>query len=284
MAARSNSPVQRRLFTKVVERLAKIGYNDDLLHKAYTFEDIFADDNPERRVDAAAFGQTPTGYDSACIAVVIGNGKTGPDLIRDYRALGAPLAIEVRESGVELWRVGADPSPQDRLGVIAPDHIDAALQEHEASWKPGRIFRAKNVGAVEAPSTDFIDLGLIPALEQHVRAKLDFLLRSTLHAAQTDFRRRHRRNPDWGLLCRLLFRLVYAKVMCDRGELHESACVGPPDAATLLTAVAVTYGDHTPILDDPPTWTIVTDSLWRGVSFKEPLRRSAGLHLGEHAG
>src|ERR1017187_5686058 len=104
------STQQETLFDGVLRNLRQLGYRDELLKTEYTFVDWFEPNNPERVVPAAAFGQTPQSYDSACFAVVLSNGKCGLPLIGQCRALGAPYAFEVREDVVVNWLIGRDPS------------------------------------------------------------------------------------------------------------------------------------------------------------------------------
>src|SRR4051812_42568984 len=101
------SPTQERLFEAVVSQLESIGYRGDLLQRSYKFDDWFLPEAPEREAAVAAFGQTPSAYDSACFAVVPTNGKAGADLVNEYRALGAPRAFEVRQDRVIHWRVSS---------------------------------------------------------------------------------------------------------------------------------------------------------------------------------
>jgi hypothetical protein len=262
------STSQEKLFTDVIRQLRDLGYADDLLKTDYEFPDYFSPQTPSRVVAAAAFAQSPLGYDSACVAVLIGNGTAGSDLIREYRALAAPLAFEVRHRDVAIWKVRPDPSPGDLRQTITTGQIEAVFREHGAWWKPESIFPSKNIGAARPHQLDFIDLGLIPALEVHVRAKLDPLLRSVLDAAARDFAIRYGHNPDEDKLYQLLFRAVYGKVMRDRGELRKDLCINIPSANILLQEVGRTYGDDAPILNDPTTQQLVVDKLWEGVSFK----------------
>ncbi len=88
---------QKRLFTRVVSEVGAIGYEPEYLVSDYAFTDLFVQGTPERRVPVAVFGRKPCSYNSACLAVIVSNGKSGADLVTDFRALGAPIALEVGE-------------------------------------------------------------------------------------------------------------------------------------------------------------------------------------------
>src|SRR5205807_2649540 len=104
-------------------------------------------------------------------------------------------------------------------------------------WRPESILRAKNIGPVEPLQRDFIDLGLIPALERQISVKLDPLLRGILFSAIDDFYARTRTTPDPDELFRLLFRALAGKVMHDRERPGFTNFSGAPDADALLRAV-----------------------------------------------
>jgi hypothetical protein len=262
-----STPEQERLFEVVLAELARIGYQDGLLQRSYRFQDWFLPGNPERDADAAAFGEIPATYDSACFAVLVSNGKSGSELIRDYRSLGAPLALEVRPDRVLCWRVSSNPNAKPKPLIIRADEVGSAFRQNEALWRPESVLRAKNIGPVEPQQRDFIDLGLIPALEQHIRYKLDPLLRSILFGATVEYRERNGADPNPDELFRLLFRAIAGKVMHDRGVRRFDSVGGAPDADAILNAVATHYDDRQPVLRDPETRQTVISRLWKSFSF-----------------
>ncbi len=268
MVPRFRSPEQESLFGVVLKHLGSIGYNKGLLRTEYRFGDFFSEGVPEREVGAAAFGQTPTGYDSACFAIAIANGKSGAELIREYRALGAPCAFEVREREVAFWRVGAETTAADCLQTVAPDRLDRLFRENAEWWKPERLFSAKNIGAESPHQLDFIDLGLIPALEKHVRERLDPLLEGVLGEASEDYAARAQGPLDPSQLYRLVFRALYGKVLWDRGLLKAPEPGEVPASGALLDYVAEHFGDDRPVLSDPQTQQLVVGRLWKGVNCK----------------
>lgn len=255
---------QGDLFEAVISELSKLGYQGDLLQYDYRFADWFSQ-NEERSVPAAAFAQTPLGYDSACFAVVISNGESGASLINQYRALGAPRAFEVRPDRVIHWRVSAQTAPTDEQLVIAPEEIGAVFREHRELWRPRSVHRAKNIAAIEPRQPDFIDARLIPALEQHVRAKLDPLLRDILHVAQQEYLNQVGHAPDHDKLYRLVFRALAGKIMHDRG-LPQFAFANRPDPEDILGKVERHYNDGQPIVRNRPTQRVVVEKLWDSIS------------------
>ncbi len=217
------SSFQKRLFNEVVSGLKDIGYRGELLQHGYHCEDWFAartgGSSKVETADAAAFGRKPLGHDNACFAVIVSGDLSGPALVSRQRSLGAPLAFEVTPEQVLLWPVRANGMSGVRPIAIPPERLGTAFSTHADDWSPAAVLRAKNI--VPSPTRerqlDFIDIGLMPALEEHVREKLDPLLRSTFFAAMATYRNRKDSQPEPGKLFRLVFRVLAGKVLTDRG-------------------------------------------------------------------
>jgi hypothetical protein len=270
MAKSTASPEQQKSLKRVLAELKGIGYEGELLQRPYAFGDWFSEGTPERTVEAAAFARTPIGYDSACFAVVVSNGDGGVELIRKCRALGAPRVLEIGTAGqVFHWRVGTEPTAGDMQLAIPQKNIRAVFQENRKDWSPHDVLRLKNIGPVGPRQRDFIDLGLIPAIEQNVREKIDPLLRETLYAAKVEFERRHQSEPDASGLFQLVFRALTGKVMRDRRVTGFTNGDDVPDADEFLNRVAGHYKEPGQLSAfDKNVRRIVLEKLWAGVNLK----------------
>lgn len=268
MSRGDNNSTKTELFSELLAALNDVGYSDDLLQRDYRFRNYFDPHVGTSSVPAAAFGQTPTGYDSACFAVVIANHKSGIELIHDCRALGAPRAFEVRSDRVVHWRVSLNPTPSDEFETILPANLATHFRQHRQQWQPGRVLRAKDVAAPGPRQTDFVDAGLIPALEEHVKAKLGPLLKSILHDATRIYTEAHGDDPDHNQLVRLVFRALTWKVMYDRDVRGFDLTPAPPNAKIALKKIAEHYHDSEPILTDAAVQQTVIDRLWHEFGFE----------------
>jgi type I restriction-modification system DNA methylase subunit len=267
--SRGISSRQETLFEATLEQLKNLGYRGDLLQRCYSFGDWFAPETPLREAPAAAFGRTPAAYDSACFALLLSNGKSGKDLIVDYRALGAPLAFEVREDCVIQWKVGRSRETTEECLRIFPDMLDRIFRKNESSWHAQAVLRAKNIGFDLGPrQIDFIDLGLIPALESQIREKLDRLLREVVQEALRDQRETAGAPPDLQLLFRLIFRTLAAKVLHDRRVSGFTELPDPVNSHLALKRVAEYYNDPHPLFQNKSTQTLVADKLWSQADFQ----------------
>jgi hypothetical protein len=282
------------VFNAVLRGLGRLGYRDELLHRNYSFTDWFASEPEAPTVPAAAFGRSPEDYDSACIAVLF-NGRTQE--VSRCRALGAPFAIVVQDDGIVPWRIGRDDrTTQPTSGRIASAAMERFFRTIETKWSPGAVLRAKNIGKPVGPAgLDWVDTGLIPALEAEVSTKLDRMLRRALQDGRSSHRRSAGHQPDDESLFRLVFRLLAAKVFKDRrvlGFLQLDALSDPREALRKVCDYYKEPQNHTADLD---TQHAVAAALWTGFGFQnlsvdvlaliaentlvdEDLRRLYGIH------
>lgn len=292
---------QERLFLRVVSGLESLGYRGELLSRSYFFADWFLPETPEKQVPVAAFGRTPQAYDSACFAVLLANGKSGSDLIHECRALGAPLAFEVRNNVVVLWKVGRDHNTIAERRRILPNEVERVFKEQKEEWSSRNVLRLKNIGFQSGlHQLDFIDLGLIPALEHEISEKLHALLGEVITQATVAYKKRTSQVPDEHQLFRLVFRFLAAKVLHDRGLAPFRTFSDFSDVRRVLAAVNHYYGEQRPILSDVETQTIVATNLWNRVDFRnlsvealayiyentlvdKAARREMGIHSTPHS-
>jgi hypothetical protein len=258
---------QDNVFNAVLRGLGRLKYRAELLRRNYAFTDWFATDPEAQTVSAAAFGRSPEDYDSACIAVVL-NGRTR-EVFR-CRALGAPFAIEVHEDGIVPWRIGRDDlTTQPTSGQVPAAAMGGFFRAVETKWSPSAVLRAKNIGKPVGPAElDWVDTGLIPALEAEISTKLDRMLRRALRDGRSaDLRRADQRTGDEALF-RLVFRLLAAKVFKDRrvrGFLQLDAVSDPGEA---LRKVCDWYKEPQNHTADPDTQHAVAAVLWTGFGFQ----------------
>ena len=293
------SDQHRGLFDAVVSELSSLGYTSDLVIRDYEFTDWFQADGAQRSAPLAAFGQLPPSYQTACIGIVISNGRHGVPLVSDYRALGASVVFEVREDAVATWRVGKEMTSSDERCLIHPQDIANTFARYSREWSAESILRGKNIGQGLSGERqlDFFDMGLIPALEGQIREKLHRMLNEALTKALRIY------GKDWDSLSleeaqgtfRLAFRFLAAKVLHDRGLGEFATLSASSDPGDVLSRVESYYGQSEPVLSDRAMWDAVFSVLWSGLSFQnlsvevlayvyehtlvtKPLRKKLGIH------
>ena len=263
------NPEQKRLFTRVVSEIGAIGYQPEYLLRDYSFKDWFVQGTPERCVPLAAFGRKPFSYDSACLAVVVSNGKSGRGLVTDVRALGAPIAFEVGQDRISVWKVGRDVASTEKRDEVAQKDIGVLFGKYKQELDAEEILRAKNIPFELGPrQLDFFDLGLIPALESHIRKKLDRLIPDTLSESRSVYEKKTGRVPDTGKLFRLVFQVLAGKVLHDRKELNFDSMSGVSDREKLLKMVGEIYREQQlSIIEDRGTQELVFSKIWSEFDF-----------------
>jgi len=223
--------------------MAKVGYRADAIVTDYVFSDILSAGADSRSVALAAFSHTPPSYRSAAIAAEETRGRDAAAIVGEYRSLGAPLLFMIDDDAlvVTAWQVRAEGAPS----LIFRKHLadlPALFAAHRNEWAPLAIHRAKSIGQFDRSyQLDFVDIGLLPAIEGEIQVKLGRLLEVTL--AET---LRARRSPtgetivDDRSMFRITFRLLAAKVLNDRG--HELASQWrPDDIDSVLDAISRYY-------------------------------------------
>lgn len=126
------------------------------------------------------------------------------------------MIFEIGSTTVGRWKVTRSGDPE-LIESIRHDEIEKAFTVHKEDWNPDRVLRAKAIITDPLPrQLDFIDLGLMPALEGMVHKKLDRLLQDTLSSVIKAYKRYNNSEPAADYLFRLVFRLIAAKVFRDR--------------------------------------------------------------------
>lgn len=199
----------------------QIGYRDELLLSQYRFADYWDSSYPVREILLAGFAQQPPSYRSAGFGVFIS--VNGNEHMSDYIALGAPqvLVIDPAGSEVRLWKLLGNDGPQ-LTERIKPEELLNTIRSRREEWGPEGVLRAKSIGPyAREEQLDIYDFGLLPVLEQEVHRKLDSLFNdamTTTVAALLGDRETELSIADYRGLFRLMFRLVAAKLLADRGH------------------------------------------------------------------
>ena len=200
------------------EEFANIGYI--AIARDYVFSDIFSATAPNRTVPVAAFTHTPHSYRNAALAVIEGNQRPAIEVVSEYRALGAPLLFVVEGNEVVVWQIRSGATPRE----ITRSHVNqlsVLFSKYREAWSPLSIQRAKSIGQFDPRyQLDFVDLGLMPAIEGEIHSKLDRLLNRAL-AQAIDPQSKRPPLVNERILFRAVFRFLAAKILQDR--LHPLA-------------------------------------------------------------
>jgi SAM-dependent methyltransferase len=250
---------------QVVAGLRSIGYNGALLEENYKFPDWFSH-GEEWSVAAAAFGQTPVSYDSACIGVVQPNGLREQSLINRCRALGAPIMLEVDATEIREWNVSRKENGHGLVESYRVDKVADMLETRAADWRPQHLLRLKNIGSYQWNQQLGLFSGLLPELEDHIQETLDPLLRETLSQVRQSYLDSTGREPNASQIFELIFWTLTAKVFYDRQVNGFAKLSGNPD--DILKAVAKHYREPVPRLLTQEARQIAADRIWEEFDFR----------------
>lgn len=133
----------------VAEGLRSIGYGDELLLNDYAYSDLpviaTSAKSVVRRVQLAAFAQSPPSMRNACFGVTTVP-DDGAEHIEPLRVLGAPaiFALCPRVDYVQMWRIPASGVPTQHQRIDIADVTDT-FRRKAAEWNPQTVLRAKRI-------------------------------------------------------------------------------------------------------------------------------------------
>lgn len=236
--------------------LIRIGYRSETVVRDYEFADVFSARGELRSVSLAAFTQTPESERSAAFSVIVPEGDVETE-VAAHRALGAPLIFSIDATEVGVWRVSGDDRPEllERVGL---DALPELFKRNAERWSPDSVRQL-----------DFVDLGLLPAIEREIHSKLDRLLKEVIGLL---IPRGNVRREEAAF--RTTFRLLAAKVLQDRRHpLAEDW--DKSDVTSVLAVIEEFYSlpqmpsgrDHLPIRDLKNAWSVLTNAIsFRNIS------------------
>lgn len=218
----------------IKKELVGIGYRAEALVPDYKFADVLSEGGNLRCVNLAAFTHTPESYRSAAFGVVVSKGDAEKEVFA-HRALGAPLFFSIDATDVGLWQVRGHVRPE-LLKRVGLDSLPDLFRRYAKDWSPASVHRAKSLGQThEEYQLDFVDIGLLPAIEREVHSKLDRLLEEVigLLIPIADVKREE-------AAFRTTFRLLAAKVLQDR-EHQIADSWDKSDVASVLAVIEERY-------------------------------------------
>ncbi|ODS33162.1 MAG: N-6 DNA Methylase [Candidatus Scalindua rubra] len=229
-----------KIISKIENAFIEIGYRRNLIQKDYKYADLFSTGEPVRSIQRAVFGQEPFDYRSACFGVQLVDPKHSTfTIVNNLRALGAPQIFIINNNKTELWAITeGQPILQGKYNTY---HLHNVIIQNEQDWQPQSIMRAKSGFAKPGPrQLDFVDIGLLPALEHEAAEKIDYLLRDILNYIEDEFKQR-RLHFDAFAVFRIVFSLLAAKLLKDR-NISNSRNIDFSLPQTALKAVQNHYG------------------------------------------
>jgi hypothetical protein len=187
--------------------LKECGYRSDLLKVDFGYGD-------NQVAPIVAFAQQPADSRSACVAVL--SGGAAPRLaVEACKPLGAPVVFVCYEDSLQWWKQGSQRA--EHLQTVQSNDVKAFFQENHNQFSPDAIYRAKTWGRFQtAYQLSFVDLGLMPIVEEQVGTTLSGLIERTVAGIKQRLGWREISSEQGQWLLQSAFWLLSAKILRDK--------------------------------------------------------------------
>ena len=163
---------------------------------------------------------------TACLTVAAKNNSiSGPDQVKRYREIGAPLVFLHSEDCLEFWKQSREPQ---YLETVPKRGIASFFKSHIEDFDPKAICRAK---VNPDRQLRFVDLGLMPFIEETIGKELCRIITLDTNMLEGG-------DPGNALL---VFRLVAAKILRDR-HVRGFCNLDFGDAGKVIESISKHYG------------------------------------------
>jgi hypothetical protein len=147
--------------------LRECGYRPDLLRADFSFGD-------NQSAPLVAFAQQPADSRSACVAVLAE--PPSPWLaVEACKPLGTPIVFVCYQNSLQWWKQGSHSA--EHLQSVQASEVQSFFRTYQDQFSPEAVYRAKTWGRFQAEyQLSFVDLGLMPVVEQQVGNALGELI------------------------------------------------------------------------------------------------------------
>jgi hypothetical protein len=225
---------------EVKRHLKQCGYSEPLLETDYLYEDGLGQ---RHKVPLAGFASSVHDARTSCVAAVVCEdlAEVRPEHVNKYRELGAPVVFVCRNEITQWWSIRRLGSECE--GTFTKDQLNCLFVERKEEFKPDRLWRAKNLGRLDKDQQlHFVDIGLMPLLEDEMGKRLGGLMRrvlDSLRGALTEKQLEKAESERW--IFRTAFWLLCAKILKDKG-VRSFAGLQIDDVDAVFETVRVHYG------------------------------------------
>jgi type I restriction-modification system DNA methylase subunit len=201
-----------------------------------------------RRIPLAAFAQSPHDSRSACIAVI--DGLSDPEAaVVGCRGLGAPIVFTYLPDQWQFWKQSA-PRPQF-LRRILEGELPNFFHQQKKELAPESIYRAKTWARFDRSyQLEFVDLGLMPLVEEEAGRKLAELVERTVSDTKSNLGWKDISQEQGHWLLKSNFWLLAAKILKDK-NVSAFAKISLENLQEVFACVAEHYGATAPVKVGP---------------------------------
>ncbi|MCH8966959.1 MAG: hypothetical protein IID43_04725, partial [Planctomycetes bacterium] len=238
------APSSAQPFAALKSLLEECGYSGTRLASDYTVGDT--------RFPLVGFAGKPWDRRSACIAVVEADGDPSAAVQSCYD-LGAPI-VWVRHNRTVDWWIQHAETPT-RFASCPTDQFPDLVRKHKDDVDPISVYRAKTLGRLQgAKPPDFVDIGLMPLLEQRAGEKLGGLVEGMIRAVFGELKNKNPSKTRVREVFTAVFRLLAGKILKDK-KVRGFGNLNLRDSPGVLAAVWKHYNSADPAPRMSREWT-----------------------------
>jgi hypothetical protein len=190
--------------------LRDCGYRPDLLRTDFSFGDHLT-------VPLVGFAQPPVDSRSACVAVT-SETRNIPDprfAVEACRVVGAPVVFVCLHDTLQWWKQGA--TFAEHLESVPADNVERFFDAHKIQFSPEAVYRAKTWGRYrQADQLSFVDLGLMPLVEEQVGKSLATLVERSVSELKGSLGWKDPTDEQGHWLLKAIFWLLSGKILRDK--------------------------------------------------------------------
>ena len=222
----------------VREPLLQCGYRPDLLRS-----DVVLGNGTTTPL--VAFAHAPMDTRSACIAVT-DSGSSPREAVSLCRGTGAPIVFVCAGKTLQWWKQSPD-SPEYLESVPVKD-LSAFFERRKSDFSPDAVYRAKTWGRFKsAYQLSFVDLGLMPLIEEQVGTALEQLIERNVAFLKTKLRLTNISAESGHWLLQTIFWLLSGKILHDK-QVGPFSSVDLTDPAEVFRKLGKHYGTNPPLI------------------------------------
>lgn len=204
-----------------------------------------------------AFAQFPADARSACVAVLSETAEPR-NAVEGCKSVGAPIVFVCYKNTIQWWKQGA--TSAEWIESIPAKRIDQFFRAHQDEFSPEAVYRAKTLGRVSSEhQLGFVDLGLMPLVEEEVGAALSRLISQNVSALKKCLVWDEVTSEQGHWLLQTVFWLVSAKILRDK-KVPSFEGIELENVEDVFRRVAAHHGTEPPELDSRQERDAVSES------------------------
>lgn len=228
------------IIREIKRHLERCGYSGPLLRTEYAY----ADNIGSHTVPLAGFSRPVYDSRTACVSVIVSQGpaQVKAEQVNEYRGLGAPVSFVCCNGTMQWWTIKRGGA--EYRETITRDQLAKFFDKRKSDLEPKRLRRAKILGWMgEGEQLEFVDIGLMPLIEEEMGKSLSRLMRQVIGSLQKGFTKSQLKedcNQRW--IFRAAFWLLCAKILQDKQQVESFRQLNWGDIDAVFENVMTHYG------------------------------------------